>query len=283
MTLAERRKQVDEDRHERSPMRDYINAPGRMSKGKPHSRPDTNRVERGPAAESKVALQPLAAAAENPTWVSSWATAYPGMLSIGGQVKLPKRGDSYTGMWLYVLDEGGYPVVQQEIKKSTDDPSGDTPDTGAWCYDWWASNSYPTDQCFWWAGSALGGILEDGKEYYAWVFLNSADGTSSPGGTTSPLVEAFYTPVIPGAQAGICTCYAQAHRAGWTPTITSEAWWTCVTLLAISSSSSFGESWSQMGRRRKTISSLRFSKRTYLILAFSISFTIPMRKALQTI
>ncbi|MEV5233320.1 DUF6531 domain-containing protein, partial [Streptomyces pseudogriseolus] len=94
-----------------------------------------------------------------------------------------------------------------------DDPSGATPDTGAWCYDWWASNSYPTDQCFWWAGSALGGILEDGKEYYAWVFLTSADGTSSPGGTTSPLVEAFYTPVIPGAQAGICTCYAQAHRA----------------------------------------------------------------------
>ncbi|MEU2898615.1 DUF6531 domain-containing protein [Streptomyces sp. NPDC001273] len=213
MTLAERRKQVDEDRHERSPMRDYMNAPGRMSKGKPHSRPDVDRMERGPAAESKVALQPLAAAAENPTWVSSRATAYPGMLSIGGQVKLPKRGDSYTGMWLYVLDEGGSPVVQQEIKKSTDDPSGDTLDTGAWCYDWWASNSYPTDQCFWWAGSTLGGILDDGKEYYAWVFLNSADGTSSPGGTTSPLVEAFYTPVIPGAQAGICTCYAQAHRA----------------------------------------------------------------------
>ncbi len=213
MTLAQRRKQVDEDRHERSPMRDYMNAPERAPKGKPHGRPDTDRIERGPAAESKVAVRPFAAAAENPTWVSSWATAYPGMLSIGGQVKLPKRGDSYTGMWLYVLDEGGYPVVQQEIKKSTDDPSGDTPDTGAWCYDWWASNSYPTDQCFWWAGSALGGILEDGKEYYAWVFLNSADGTSSPGGTTSPLVEAFYTPVIPGAQAGICTCYAQAHRA----------------------------------------------------------------------
>lgn len=213
MTPAERRKQVDEDREDRSPMRDYLHAPGRMSKGKPHSRPDTNRVERGPAAASKVPLRPLAAAAENPTWVSSWATAYPGMLSTGGQVKLPKRGDSYTGMWLYVLDEGGYPVVQQESKKSTDDPSDDTPDTGAWCYDWCASNSSPTDQCFWWAGCELGGILEDGEEYYAWVFLNSADGSSSPGGTTSPLVEAFCTPVIPGAQAGICTCYAQAHRA----------------------------------------------------------------------
>lgn len=213
MTLAERRRQVKEDRHERSPMREYMDAPERTFKGKPHEKPDTERAERGPATEESLAAAPRAAAPENPTSVSAWATAYPGMLSIGGQVKLPKRGSSYTGMWLYVLDESGAPVVQQEIKKATDDPSGDTPDTGAWCYDWWSSNSYPTDQCFWWAGSALGGILEDGKKYYSWVFLNSADGTSSPGGTTSPLVEAFYTPDIPGAQAGICTCYAQAHRA----------------------------------------------------------------------
>jgi hypothetical protein len=67
-------------------------------------------------------------------------------------------------------------------------------------------------QCFWWSGSTLGGHLEDGKKYYAWIFLTGTDG-SSPGGTTFPLAEAFYTPDIPGAQAGICTCYAQAHRA----------------------------------------------------------------------
>ncbi|MFJ2137072.1 DUF6531 domain-containing protein [Streptomyces sp. NPDC087228] len=213
MTLAERRKQVAKDRHELSAMRGYMNAPERKAKGTPHGRPDTERIERGPAAETGAAAQRLAAAPENPISVSAWATAYPGMLSIGGQVKLPKRGSTYTGMWLYVLDEAGSPVVQQEIKKSTDDPSGDTPDTGAWCYDWWSSNSYPTDQCFWWAGSELGGILADGKKYHAWVFLNSADGSSSPGGTTSPLVQAFYTPGIPGAAAGICTCYAQAHRA----------------------------------------------------------------------
>ncbi|WP_327396989.1 DUF6531 domain-containing protein [Streptomyces phaeochromogenes] len=213
MTLAERRWQVKEDRHERSPMRGYMDAPDRTFKGKPHSRPDTDRVKRGPAAEKSLTAAPVAEATENPTSVSAWATAYPGMLSIGGQVKLPKRGSSYTGMWLYVLDEAGNFLVQQEIKKATDDPNGDTPATGAWCYDWWASNSYPTDQCFWWAGSGLGGILEDGKKYYSWVFLTGTDGTSSPSGTTSPLVEAFYTPDIPGAQAGICTCYAQAHRA----------------------------------------------------------------------
>ncbi|MFF9623794.1 DUF6531 domain-containing protein [Streptomyces griseosporeus] len=213
MTLAERRRQVARHRHELSPMRAYMNAPERVAKGTPHSRPDTGRIGRGPAVAPGGAVQGLAAAAENPTWVSSWATAYPGMLSIGGQVKLPQRGSAYTGMWLYVMDEGGAPVVQQEIKRATDDPSGDTPDTGAWCYDWWASTSYPTDQCFWWAGSELGGILADGKKYYAWVFLTASDGSSSPGGTTSPLVEAFYTPGIPGAAAGICTCYAQAHRA----------------------------------------------------------------------
>ncbi|MGW3943428.1 hypothetical protein, partial [Streptomyces phaeochromogenes] len=51
MTLAERRRQVKEDRHERSPMRGYMDAPDRTFKGKPHSRPDTDRVKRGPAAE----------------------------------------------------------------------------------------------------------------------------------------------------------------------------------------------------------------------------------------
>lgn len=213
MTLAERRSQVKRERHELSPMRDYMKSYGKKPKGNPYDRSDKKRAERGPAAEPQAPLQPLVAAADNPTWVSSWATAYPGALSIGGQVKLPKTGSAYTGMWLYVRDEAGKFVVQQEIKRATDDPSGSTPSTGAWCYDWWSSSSYPADQCFWWAGSELGGILEDGKKYYAWVFLNSADGTSSPGGTTSPLVEAFYTPIIPGAQAGICTCYAQAHRA----------------------------------------------------------------------
>ncbi|MGW1604563.1 DUF6531 domain-containing protein [Streptomyces eurythermus] len=213
MTLAERRKQVAKDRHELSPTRAYITSRERKSRGKPYSRPGNGVADRGPAAGENAAVQPLSAAGDNPTWVSSWAEAYPGLLSIGGQIQLPKRGSSYTGMWLYVRDEAGNFVVQQEIKRATDDPAGATADTGAWCYDWWGSTSYPIDRCFWWAGSELGGILQDGKKYYAWVFLDSADGTSSPGGTTSPLVEAFYTPGIPGAAAGICTCYAQAHRA----------------------------------------------------------------------
>ncbi|MFF2901985.1 DUF6531 domain-containing protein [Streptomyces sp. NPDC057966] len=213
MTLAERRRQVAKERHELSPMRAYMDAPERTAKGTPHSRPDAKRIKRGPAAGSGAGAQSLAAAPGNPVSVSAWATAYPGLLSVGGQVKLPLRGSTYSGMWLYVMDEAGNPVVQQEIKKATDDPSGNTPETGAWCYDWWSSNSYPTDQCFWWANNAQGGKLQDGKKYYAWVFLTASDGSSSPGGTTSPLVEAFYTPVIPGAQAGICTCYAQANRA----------------------------------------------------------------------
>ncbi|MFH8989791.1 DUF6531 domain-containing protein [Streptomyces sp. NPDC017940] len=213
MTLAQRRAQVAKEQHQLSPMRAYMNAPGRKPEGRPHGRPDPDRARRGPAAVPPRRPAGSLAAPENPTSVSAWASAYPAMLSIGGQVKLPKRGSTYSGMWLYVMDEGGAPVHQLEIKKATDDPRGDTPGTGAWCYDWWSSNSYPTDQCFWWAGNELGGALKDGKKYYAWVFMNSSDGSSSPGGTTSPLVEAFYTPDIPGAQAGICNCYAQAHRA----------------------------------------------------------------------
>ncbi|MEY9484246.1 hypothetical protein RKD26_000040 [Streptomyces calvus] len=89
MTLAERRKQVAKDRHELSPMQRYMNAPERTAKGTPHGRPDKERIKRGPAAETGAAAQRLAAAPGNPVSVSAWATAYPGMLSIGGQVKLP--------------------------------------------------------------------------------------------------------------------------------------------------------------------------------------------------
>ncbi|RZU45578.1 hypothetical protein EV284_0215 [Streptomyces sp. BK022] len=191
MTLAERRKQITRDRLGTSAASDYMKAPGRKPTGKP-VRPNGHEATRGPAAQSPSAVRPgVAAAPENPTWVSSWATASPGLLSIGGHVKLPKRGSTYSGMWFYVLDEAGNFVIQQEIKKSTGDPVGDTSPTGVWCYDWWSSNSYPTDECFWWASNALGGPLQDGKKYYAWIFLNSSDGSSSPQGTTSPLVEAF--------------------------------------------------------------------------------------------
>ncbi|MFH8935923.1 DUF6531 domain-containing protein [Streptomyces griseosporeus] len=216
MTLAERREQVERSRGKWAPAHAYSDSPTRKPASKPHSRPDRGRAKEGPAAEGGAAPQPLAAAATvDPAWVSAWAEAYPGRLSIGGQMKLGSgTGTSYNDMWLYVLDEAGNFVLQQEIKRTAaNDPAGQYLENGAWCYAWWPSNSYPADQCFWWSGSALGGHLQDGKKYYAWIFVQGTDGTWSPNGTTSPLVEAFYTPDIPGAQAGICTCYAQAHRA----------------------------------------------------------------------
>ncbi|MFD7819673.1 putative adhesin [Streptomyces sp. NPDC059698] len=213
MTLAERRQQMRRDRGELSPMHNYIAPRAVKPAGTPHPRP-TEPADRGPAA-GKLASPFGAQATGNPTWVSAYATAYPAMLSIGGQLQLPTgtAASQVSGMWLYVRDEAGNYVHQQEIKRTTGDPSGRYLDNGAWCYGWWPSNAYPANQCFWWSGSTLGGHLEDGKKYYAWIFLTGTDGSSSPGGTTSPLVEAFYTPDIPGAQAGICTCYAQAHRA----------------------------------------------------------------------
>ncbi|WP_229858654.1 DUF6531 domain-containing protein [Streptomyces poonensis] len=217
MTLAERRQQVKKNRHERSPMRDYMDAPERKPKGKPHGRPDKGGAERGPAAAGGTATPGARAAAATPdaAWVTAYNSAYPDSINIGGHLKFAAgRGSSYTGMWFYIRDEAGNYVHQQEIKRATDDPVGrDDMTSGAWCYDWWASNQYPVDQCFWWSSSPLGGHLEDGKKYYAWIFVQGVDGTWGPYGTTSPLVEAFYTPGIPGAQAGICTCYAQAHRA----------------------------------------------------------------------
>ncbi|MFJ6480954.1 MULTISPECIES: FG-GAP-like repeat-containing protein [unclassified Streptomyces] len=146
--------------------------------------------------------------------MSAYATAYPGMLTIGGQTKFSSvPASSVSGLWLYVMDEQKNPVLQQEIKRSTDDPTGKWVDSGAWCYGWWSSNPYPVDQCFWWSSSLLNGHLQDGKKYYAWIFLMGSDGSASPGGTTSPLVQAFYTPDIPGTQAGLCTCYGQSYRA----------------------------------------------------------------------
>ncbi|MEU5438767.1 FG-GAP-like repeat-containing protein [Streptomyces sp. NPDC020719] len=172
-------------------------------------------LKSGPAAAPPVGSTSTAAAGvPNPDWVSAYASAYPGMLSIGGQTKFSSvAASSVSGLWLYVMDEQKNPVHQQEIKRATDDPSGKYLENGAWCYGWWASNPYPVDQCFWWSSSLLGGHLQDGKKYYAWIFLMGTDGSSSPGGTTSPLVEAFYTPDIPGTQAGLCTCYGQAYRA----------------------------------------------------------------------
>ncbi|MGW3953092.1 DUF6531 domain-containing protein [Streptomyces sp. NPDC004752] len=212
MTLAERRKQVKQARGELSPMRGYANRSAAKPKGKPHGRPDRDAARSGPAARESVTT--LAAAPADPAWVTAYATAYPAYLSVGGQLKFSSgTASSYSGLWLYVMDEAGKPVYNQEISKAADDPTGKFLENGAWCYGWWAGNSYPTDQCFWWSTNQLGGHLQDGKKYYAWIFLKGSDGTWSSNGTTSPLVEAFYTPGIPGAQAGICTCYAQAHRA----------------------------------------------------------------------
>ncbi|MFJ8599238.1 putative adhesin [Streptomyces shenzhenensis] len=212
MTLDERRKQVKQARDELSPMRGYANRSAGKPKDKPHSRPDRDAAKSGPAARESVTT--LAAATTDPAWVTAYATAYPAYLSIGGQLKFSSgTASSYSGLWLYVMDEAGKFVYDQEISKTTDDPTGKFLENGAWCYGWWAGNSYPTDQCFWWSSNQLSGHLQDGKKYYAWIFLKGSDGTWSSNGTTSPLVEAFYTPGIPGAQAGICTCYAQAHRA----------------------------------------------------------------------
>ncbi|MDX3753798.1 DUF6531 domain-containing protein, partial [Streptomyces sp. AK08-02] len=216
MTLAERRKQVKQSQDELSPMRGYRDSPTRKPVGKPHPRPGKGAIERRLTAEGSKTRQPLAAAATaDPAWVSSLALAFPASLTIGGYVKFSSgTGSSYSGLVLIIRNEAGTVVRAKEINKATDDPAGKAQtDIGAWCYGWWTTSTDRNDECFWWGVTALGGYLEDGKKYFAQVLLKGSDGTWSPNGTTSPLVEAFYTPDIPGAQAGICSCYGQAHRA----------------------------------------------------------------------
>ncbi|MEU9193191.1 FG-GAP-like repeat-containing protein [Streptomyces hundungensis] len=214
MTLAQRRAQMQASQGSNSPMREFVRPKAPKLPAVPAPKPD-KPLKNGPAAApTSGSVSRAAATVPNPDWVSAYASAYPGMLSIGGQTKFSSvTASSVSGLWLYVMDEQKNPVLQQEIKRATDDPSGKYLENGAWCYGWWASNAYPADQCFWWSSSLLGGHLQDGKKYYAWIFLMGADGSSSPGGTTSPLVEAFYTPDIPGTQAGLCSCYGQAYRA----------------------------------------------------------------------
>ncbi|GAA3305092.1 hypothetical protein GCM10020295_57920 [Streptomyces cinereospinus] len=212
-TLAERRKQVKQERDELSPMHDYARSPGTKPTAKPHGRPNV-QPNKGPAAETEAA--PFSAAATvGPEWVSISNGVWPGSFFTGGHLQFAEgTGANYSGLWIFILDEAGKIVHDWEIDKATYDPAGKgIMDSGAWCYGWWPSNQYPADQCFWWANTALGGPLEDGKKYYAWIYTKGTDGTWDPYGTTSPLIEAFYTPDIPGAQAGICSCYAQAHRA----------------------------------------------------------------------
>ncbi|MCL7381280.1 DUF6531 domain-containing protein [Streptomyces sp. 35G-GA-8] len=213
MTLTERRKQVAQERDELSPMRNYARSPGTEPTEKPHSRPNA-QPKKGPAANSE-ATPFSAAATVGPKWVSISNGVWPGSFFIGGHLQFASgTGANYSGLWIFILDEAGKIVHDWEIDKATYDPAGKgIMDSGAWCYGWWPASQLPVDQCFWWANTALDGPLEDGKKYYAWIYTKGTDGTWDPYGTTSPLIEAFYTPDIPGAQAGICSCYAQANRA----------------------------------------------------------------------
>lgn len=145
--------------------------------------------------------------------MTAYATAYPAYLSIGGQLKFSSgTASSYSGLWMYVLDEAGNIVYDQEVSKATGDLSGKFLENGAWCYGWWANNSYPADQCFWWSTNKLGGHLQDGKKYYSWIFLKAR---TAVGVRTGPLRHWWRRSTLRTfrAQAGICTCYAQAHRA----------------------------------------------------------------------
>lgn len=153
MTLAERRSQEARGQGAVSPMRGYVR-PRPVKRGlRPHARPFSGPgrgLSKGPAVQrmgrSSVLAPRSTAATPDPAWVSAYALAYPGYMSIGGYLQFGSgSAASYSGMWLYVIDSSGNYVIQQEIKKSTGNPQGRFLETGAWCYGWWPANSYPAD------------------------------------------------------------------------------------------------------------------------------------------
>ena len=214
MTLAARRRQVARARLTVSPAGRFERKGQRPDAKAKYPHP-TGRPKGAPARDAKVTPRTVP---PDPAWVSASATAYPGAVDIGGQLEFAsgKTAANYSEVLLLVRDASGTTVVAKEVTRS-DDPTTHFDDQAtAWCYGWWANNGgYPqfANRCFWAAYNGPNGPLNDGEQYFAQIYLRGADGTWSANGTDSPFVTAFYTPDIPGAQVGICSCYAQAHRA----------------------------------------------------------------------
>lgn len=112
-------------------MREFLKPKPPQSPAESAPKPD-KPLKIGPAAKpAQTSAARVAAGVPNPDWVSAYASAYPGMLSIGGQAKFSSvSASSVSGLWLYVMDENKYPVLQQEIKRSTGDPTESTWRTG---------------------------------------------------------------------------------------------------------------------------------------------------------
>lgn len=213
MTLAQRHAQVSAERGGLSPLLAAArNHPVTRQTGMP--KPATVKsVPAGPwskAAKPHAVASPMTAPPP-PDTVNAYSSVLPGEITFDLAIHIPSgtAASSLQEFAVLVYDTSGNPVYTQEVPRSTD-PSTYTGESGGYCYGWWNQTKYPNDWCFWAMGNVPGGTLHDGSTYFAQVlFEDTAGNFSDTSAGYSGEVTVFYTPDIPGAQAGLCTCYAQ--------------------------------------------------------------------------
>ncbi|MEZ0107621.1 RHS repeat-associated protein [Catenulispora sp. EB89] len=151
----------------------------------------------------------------DPDEVVGDSLVYPGEITLDVDTHIPAgtTAASLQEFAVLVYDSTGTLVYSQEIPANVDPTTYNGQPSGGYCYGWWPPSQYPADWCFWSLGNAPGGPLKDGQVYFAQVLFESTSGDFSPNGTYSNNVTVFYTPDIPGAETGICTCYAQNSKA----------------------------------------------------------------------
>ena len=215
MTLGQRRSQVTTQLGGLSPVlagaRDHLVT--KQTPLLPHA--TVKSVPQGPWSKQAAgkatasAVKPMAVPPD-PDEVVGSSLVYPGAITLDVDTHIPSgtTAASLQEFAVLVYDTSGTLVYSQEIPKSVD-PSTYTGESGGYCYGWWNQTKYPNDWCFWAMSNVPGGTLADGGVYFAQVLFESTTGDWSPNGTYSGDVTVFYTPDIPGAEAGLCTCYAQ--------------------------------------------------------------------------
>lgn len=151
----------------------------------------------------------------DPDRVVGSSFVYPGSITLSVATHIPAgtSASSLQEFAVLVYDSHGSLVWSQEVPANVDPSTYNGQESGGYCYGWWPPSKYPQDWCFWEMSNPQGGILKDGQLYFAQVLFESTSGDFSPNGTYSNNVTVFYTPDIPGAEAGICTCYAQNSKA----------------------------------------------------------------------
>jgi len=216
MTLAQRRTQVQAQLGGLSPVQAAARDHAVTKQASPVAHPKAKATPARPwnkpsnAAAGTSLVQPMVVPPD-PDSVTTNSFVDPGEIDLGVYTHIPSgtTASGLEGFELAIFDSTGTPVYSQVIPRSVPPTTYNGQASGGYCYAWSVPSSPQADWCWWGMWNVPGGILQDGHQYFALVAFESTTGDWSPNGTYSGLQTVFYTPDIPGAEAGICTCYAQ--------------------------------------------------------------------------